>query len=619
MKRFFIVGIILFLIIFSIYPEKWVGQVATYNLMEGSKTADGGLFNGNELSAACNGFKLGATVSVVNVKTGKSVDVKITDRVNNDSTYFILLTPKAAGELGLSWETSLVVVEGKFTDINSTEILNITGLVAEGTVDQEQFKKFPDVNWPENDKTISKMVEEKNKDEKIPLPNMDNQTDIAKKLTPETIMKMYALDEDEDEMLIPKKELTKQPSLKEKAVMEDQDKDEKLSPKNDIVKKPVEKEKDINLGKDKDEQISPDVETLKTPPVKKNSIGKDIDDKLIPKNEVTRIPAEKQNKIGKDEDKLFPKNDTVRKPDSKQNNLDADGLDNPKTDITKKPYEKDNKISGDDIDNPKKEELAKPEKTDNKNIDKDTDALENPKEEIVKTPLRDENPMDNDVDTIVYLKENPKEEIVNIPSEKEKKIDGDLDEKLNPVEEIGKKPDAKENKIDEDVTVPEEEIVAVPGEKESKIDKDDKIVTAKKKEKLKGDFSSSDKIKVIDGTTKIEKPKKEKLKGDIKVIDKVRMIDQTTKIEKKEKPKKDIEWLTDLKKGEIYIRFSATFEKSEGERRLNSFRMVFKNVVGLKENNKYILLIGPVKKEDVDRTLNGVRGFGYRDAYVIKK
>ncbi|HPO48927.1 MAG TPA: hypothetical protein PLO89_01250, partial [Spirochaetota bacterium] len=74
-------NLILFLIFFtviSVYSEKWVGQVATYQLLDGAKMANGEVFNPENLSAACNGFKLGASVNVINVKTGKSIEVTVT-------------------------------------------------------------------------------------------------------------------------------------------------------------------------------------------------------------------------------------------------------------------------------------------------------------------------------------------------------------------------------------------------------------------------------------------------------------------------------------------------------------------------------------------------------------
>lgn len=48
---------------------------------EGRKAADGSIFHQNKLTAASNIFKLGDSVRVTNLKNGKSVEVKITDRM----------------------------------------------------------------------------------------------------------------------------------------------------------------------------------------------------------------------------------------------------------------------------------------------------------------------------------------------------------------------------------------------------------------------------------------------------------------------------------------------------------------------------------------------------------
>ena len=62
-----------------------------------------------------------------------------------------------------------------------------------------------------------------------------------------------------------------------------------------------------------------------------------------------------------------------------------------------------------------------------------------------------------------------------------------------------------------------------------------------------------------------------------------------------------------------------TTNKEEGNRRLLLFKEIFKNTTGLNENGKYILLIGPIPESDIDMVIKGLRSFGYKDAYVIKK
>ena len=88
MKRDSLLLFLIFSIIFVSHSEKWVGQVATFNLLPGTKMKNGESFNSEAFYAACNGFKLGANVNVVNVTNGKSIQVTITDSINTESNYF---------------------------------------------------------------------------------------------------------------------------------------------------------------------------------------------------------------------------------------------------------------------------------------------------------------------------------------------------------------------------------------------------------------------------------------------------------------------------------------------------------------------------------------------------
>ena len=90
-------------------------------------------------------------------------------------------------------------------------------------------------------------------------------------------------------------------------------------------------------------------------------------------------------------------------------------------------------------------------------------------------------------------------------------------------------------------------------------------------------------------------------------------------IEEHIEEEKKIEWVKKLNSGKIYIRFSTTFDREEGERRMMLFQKVFPNVIGLKKAGRYILFVGPVEKEKINRVLNSIRKFGYKDAYIVQK
>lgn len=72
----------------SFYHEKFVGR----------RTATGEVFSNEKFTAASNHFKLGTFVKVTNVKNGRSIYVKINDRMGHPGR-IIDLTEKAAGAL----------------------------------------------------------------------------------------------------------------------------------------------------------------------------------------------------------------------------------------------------------------------------------------------------------------------------------------------------------------------------------------------------------------------------------------------------------------------------------------------------------------------------------------
>ena len=72
----------------SYYHPKFVGR----------KTATGEIFSNSKYTAACNKYKLGTFVKVTNVKNGKSVYVKVNDRIGHPKRV-IDLTHRAASDL----------------------------------------------------------------------------------------------------------------------------------------------------------------------------------------------------------------------------------------------------------------------------------------------------------------------------------------------------------------------------------------------------------------------------------------------------------------------------------------------------------------------------------------
>ena len=275
-KLFLLILLLLFCpyLFLNISCEKWVGQAATYQLIDGKKTANGDFFDKDGLTVACNGFKLGAEIKIINPKNGKKITVIVNDRIDERSSYFVLFTPKVAKELEFEWETGLVVVEANFADVNSTERLAINGLVREGEIDIETLTKFPDIKWPEDNQLVTDetpTVKEDNgypTEEKKDIPEKD--TKIAKLDTDEN---NGHIEKEEDQYeTMPEKEQSISPDEKMKKYAMSEDVEDKAEKKEEIKEEKI-TEKESQLP-EKEEEIA-----MVTPEEKKDKPELDMDTK----------------------------------------------------------------------------------------------------------------------------------------------------------------------------------------------------------------------------------------------------------------------------------------------------------------------------------------------------
>lgn len=77
------------------------GQASFYaNKFNGRRTANGEIFSQNKFTCACNVLKLGTWVKVTNLRNGKSVIVKVTDRLHPKMRRLVDLSRAAAKQLG---------------------------------------------------------------------------------------------------------------------------------------------------------------------------------------------------------------------------------------------------------------------------------------------------------------------------------------------------------------------------------------------------------------------------------------------------------------------------------------------------------------------------------------
>ena len=103
----FLLGLVMVFTCFSfsniqkVSERKWQGIASYYHSkFEGRKTSTGEIFSNRKLTAANNFLKLGTKVRVTNLLNGKSVIVKINDRMNKRNRRLIDLSHEAAKRLG---------------------------------------------------------------------------------------------------------------------------------------------------------------------------------------------------------------------------------------------------------------------------------------------------------------------------------------------------------------------------------------------------------------------------------------------------------------------------------------------------------------------------------------
>jgi rare lipoprotein A len=82
-------------------PKVLYGTASFYsNKFEGRQTANGEIFSQQKMTAACNVLALGTWVKVTNLKNGRSVVVKINDRLHYKMKRVVDLSKVAARQIG---------------------------------------------------------------------------------------------------------------------------------------------------------------------------------------------------------------------------------------------------------------------------------------------------------------------------------------------------------------------------------------------------------------------------------------------------------------------------------------------------------------------------------------
>ena len=82
-------------------PKLLYGTASFYsNKFNGRKTANGEIFSQQKMTAACNVLPLGTWIKVTNLRNGRSVVVKVNDRLHEKMKRVVDLSRAAAEKLG---------------------------------------------------------------------------------------------------------------------------------------------------------------------------------------------------------------------------------------------------------------------------------------------------------------------------------------------------------------------------------------------------------------------------------------------------------------------------------------------------------------------------------------
>jgi len=88
------------------------GEASFYaNKFNGRQTANGEIFSQSKMTCACNMLPFGTWIKVTNVRNGKSVVVRVTDRLHQKMRRVVDLSSSAAKKIGLKSGVARVKVE----------------------------------------------------------------------------------------------------------------------------------------------------------------------------------------------------------------------------------------------------------------------------------------------------------------------------------------------------------------------------------------------------------------------------------------------------------------------------------------------------------------------------
>ncbi len=566
MKKIFALFLVLFIFSSSlgIYSERWVGRAASYQLLDGSVTRNGDQFDANAFTAACNGYNLGARVAITNVQTGKQIIVRVNDRIDQNSEYFILLSPAAAREIGMLWDTGLVVVDAGFSDLNSSEILAVNGLLPEGRIDDETLKTFPQVNWGTLDSAINSLVNERDIN-----TNNTNQSNTTEQVTTQT------------------------PIRQDNVVPDHLNTVNNMGSDNGSFRTWLERV-NTNNSTTENSLLTPQGDTMRIPERRisnNDMITVDAHDARTfqrfsePEHSAMNVPEKTyvSDMVGDDSGE-YRRFGTAIEPVYSYNSIPERGGVNEQIGIDYLAYR-----TFENFVEPRYEALRIPQRLNNSdNLSVDFQNIDNPVSERIETP---ESIVKNE---LLGLDTDVREPFVRNFLTPERRVI---------IQEIGSDIDTN-NPLSQRVVNPENLRVVenIGGDLDKDYPISQRVFNPQNQnftENIGGDMNE------YPNNESIVNPNRESNQNTIGTDYDSNHINR------------GIEWLSNLDSSRAYIKFSTSFNRIEGERRYNLFKQVFSDLIAYKSGNRYILLISPEDQSRLSSLLEGVRAFGYTDAYII--
>ena len=161
--RLFITALALFFITSASFAFSETGLASVYSsAFQGSKTANGEIFNNDELTAAHRSLPFGALVRITRADDGRSVIVRINDRGPFVNDHITDLSRAAATKLGIKNESDVVSVQIELLEKNNDAHFISNSTIEPASGREEIYTKSVSSTTVKHAANSAKKISEKN-------------------------------------------------------------------------------------------------------------------------------------------------------------------------------------------------------------------------------------------------------------------------------------------------------------------------------------------------------------------------------------------------------------------------------------------------------------------------